>query len=95
MIDSQNEKRWLKDITVGEVKDWFNDPNKLRKNVARLERLERYAMQSKMGQLRFAQGRAKKAPWLRDEISKDPTFWTGPASQMGGSMHKNAFGPTR
>ena len=95
MIDSQNEKRWLKDITVGEVKDWFNDPNKLRKNVARLERLERYAMQSKMGQLRFAQGRAKKTPWLRDEISKDPTFWTGPASQMGGSMHKNAFGPTR
>ena len=95
MIDSQNEKRWLKDITVGEVKDWFNNPNKLRKNVARLEKLERYAMQAKMGELRFAQSRAKKTPWLKDEIKNNPSFWTGSANQMGGSMHKNAFGQTR
>jgi hypothetical protein len=95
MIDSQNEKRWLKDITVGEVKDWFNNPNKLRKNVARLEKIERYAMQAKMGELRFAQSRAKKTSWLKDEIKNNPSFWTGSANQMGGSMHKNAFGGGR
>lgn len=89
MIDSRAETKWLKTLTQGKnVEGWFGNAVTLRKNVERLERLERYSLRNNIDNLRVIQNQMKGTPWLRPQLLSDKT-WLSPAKQY---HRPSAFG---
>ena len=91
MIDSRAETKWLKTLTQGNVEGWFGNAVTLRKNVERLERLERYSLRNNIDNLRVIQNQMKGTPWLRPQLSSDKT-WLSPAKQFYRNPNYSPFG---